>query len=57
MLKRILRKPLTLKPNLHNKSVNRESRDTNPKLLTWTTGILVCLGTDFLWKFDGVYRH
>ena len=31
-------------------------RDTNPKLLTWTTGILVCLGTDFLWKFDGVYR-
>ena len=32
-------------------------RDTNPKLLTWTTGILVCLGTDFLWKFDGVYRR
>ena len=57
MLKRILRKPLTRKPNLHNKSVNRESRDTNPKLVTWTTGILVCLGTDFLWKFDRVYRR
>ena len=32
-------------------------RDTKLKLLTWTTGILVCLGTDFLWKFDGVYRR
>ena len=32
-------------------------RDTNPKLLMWTMGILVCLGTDFLWKFDGVYRR
>ena len=32
-------------------------RDTNLKLLTWTMGILVCLGTDFLWKFDGVYRR
>ena len=26
------------------------------KLSKRTTGILVCLGTDFLWKFDGVYR-
>ena len=32
-------------------------RDTNPKLLTWTTGILVCLELIFLWKFDGVYRR
>ena len=32
-------------------------RDTKLKLLTWSTGILVCLGTDFLWKFDGVYRR
>ena len=29
----------------------------NLKLSTRTTGILVCLGTDFLWKFDGVYRR
>ena len=32
-------------------------RDTNLKLLTWTMGILVCLVTDFLWKFEGVYRR
>ena len=32
-------------------------KDTKLKLLTWTTGIVVCLGTDFLWKFDGVYRR
>ena len=31
-------------------------RDTKLKLSTRTTGILVSLGTDFLWKFDGVYR-
>ena len=31
-------------------------RDTNLKLLTWTRVILVSLGTDFLWKFDGAYR-
>ena len=38
------------------------SREDGPhysdlKLSTWTMRILVCLGTDFLWKFDGVYRH
>ena len=32
-------------------------RDTKLKLSTRTTGILVSLGTDFLWKFDGVYRR
>ena len=32
-------------------------RDTKLKLSTPTMGILVCLGTDFLWKFDGVYRR
>ena len=32
-------------------------RDTKLKLSTRTTGILVCLGTDFLWKFDRVYRR
>ena len=37
--------------------LTEKRRDTNPKLLTWTTGILVCLGTDFLWKFDWVYRR
>ena len=31
--------------------------DTNLILLTWTMGILVSLGTDFLWKFDWVYRR
>ena len=29
----------------------------NLKLSTRTMEILVCLGTDFLWKFDGVYRR
>ena len=38
------------------------SREDSPhysdlKLSTWTMRILVCLGTDFLWKFDGVYRR
>ena len=32
-------------------------RDTNLKLLAWTRVILVSLGTDFLWKLDGVYRR
>ena len=32
-------------------------RNTNRKLLTWTRVILVSLGNDFLWKFDGVYRR
>ena len=32
-------------------------RDTKLKLSTRTMGILVSLGTDFLWKFDGVYRR
>ena len=37
--------------------LTEKRRNTNPKIWTWTTGILVCLGTDFLWKFDGVYRR
>ena len=32
-------------------------RDINVKLSTRTTEILVCLGTDFLWKIDVVYSH
>ena len=56
MLKRILGKPLTLKPILHNKSVAEKRRDTKLKLSMRTTGILVSFGTDFLWKFDRVYR-
>ena len=32
-------------------------RNTKLKLSTRTMGILVCLGTDILWKFDGVYRR
>ena len=32
-------------------------RNTNLRLLTWTTGILFSLGTDFLWNFGGVYRR
>ena len=35
----------------------KKRRDTNLKLSTWTMGILVCLGTDFLWKFVGVHRR
>ena len=31
-------------------------RDTKLKLSRQTMGILVSLGTDFLWKFDWVYR-
>ena len=32
-------------------------RNTNLRLLTWTTGMLVYLETDLLWNFDGVYRR
>ena len=34
----------------------KKRRDTKLKLSTQTMGILVSLGTDFLWKFDWVYR-
>ena len=30
---------------------------SNLNFSTRTMGIWVCLGTDFLWKFDGVYRR
>ena len=39
-----------------NQGTEKRRNHTNIRLLTWTTGILVSLGTDFLWKFDGVYR-
>ena len=40
-----------------NQGTEKRRNHTNLRLLTWTTGILVSLGTDFLWKFDGVYRR
>ena len=36
-----------------NQGTEKRRNHTNLRLLMWTTGILVSLGSDFLWKFDG----
>ena len=46
-LKRILRKLLTLEPNLHSKSGNRETQGYQSKIINVDNGFPGCLGTDF----------
>ena len=59
MLKRILRKLLTLKPNLHNKSGNRETLQRTKKVVSDSPGLVdFAIGlVDFaIWLVNSVFN-